>query len=164
VSLFFPHGGLSRKGNADTYANCCIYSIQVITRLTPLILESIHIPFHYRSFVRGTLNPISALCVSLLFTCIWGVITTFSLFQDYDVFSEDGYTDGMSTAWLSMGIARCSVAGLIGLAYLIYMCFAAPAVHYVRLEKKGRVGKKRGSEELSGEDVELGEYKVGGKL
>jgi hypothetical protein len=41
------------------------------------------------------------------------------------------------------------------------MCFAAPAVHFARLEKKGRLGKKKGSERLDGDEVELTPYDYG---
>jgi hypothetical protein len=122
-------------------------------------VEAIHIPLHLRAFLRGTLNPISALCVSILFLCIWCILPLF-LFSDYTVFGLEDY-GVYSMAWVIISGFRCVIAGLIALLYLIYMCFAAPAVHFARLEKKKRVGKMRGSERLDGDEVQLTPYDYG---
>jgi len=62
------------------------------------------------------------------------LINNFDLFWSIEVSIESG--------WIVLTIMEMTVAGLIALLYLVYMCFAAPAVHYVRLEKEGRI--KRG--------------------
>lgn len=77
-------------------------------------------------------------------------------FWDIDVFSEIWYTDN-GHVWYPMTLIRITISGLIGMLYLVYMCFAACAVHYYRRENKGKgEGRtKRGSKRLE-DGVELG--------
>jgi hypothetical protein len=121
-----------------------------------VVIEALHLPFHIRAFIKGKLHPVSALCVSILFVSMWSIICPMYLFLDMDLFDEGYYTD-IDNIWFAFNMTRTACAALIGLLYLIYMCFAAPAVHYLRLEKKGkgRGRTKRGSERID-DGVELG--------
>jgi hypothetical protein len=132
------------------------FSAAVLLRLLPVFVEAIHIPLHIRAYINGTLHPVSALCVCILFLCLWGAATPMYFFYDLDVFSETWYTDD-GHVWFPVAICRIVVSGLLGFLYITYMSFAARAVDHYRREKtfKGAGRTKRGSDRLE-EGVELG--------
>ena len=113
-------------------------------------MEAVHVPLHARAFLRGTLHPISALCISIFWTSGWAVLAPMTLFADMAFFSEVSYQNE-GHVWDTLAILRCCIAASMGGFWLVYLGFAARAVHLLRLEKERRGSAKRGSERLEGE-------------
>jgi hypothetical protein len=115
------------------------------------MIEAVHLPLHIRSFLRGTLSPVAALPVTIMFFLIWLLASLWSPFQDEIFFRITSELYPELNGWIVLSYFKAATAAMLPVAYLVYIVYAGKAVHYLRMEKKRKAkthGKNVGSVNL----------------
>jgi uncharacterized membrane protein len=109
-------------------------------RIYMLNIETIHLPLeicaYLQAFPGWRLHPLVPLVMSCLLLPVWGWYTFLFSLGD---FSAGDY--GVSGAWFGLSIIKTVIATVIIILYIVYLGFAAMAVHQWR----GRSGRRRGT-------------------
>jgi len=99
----------------------------------PIVLETIHLPLHIYLFATDRLHPITALVLSIFLIANWITLSIYGILFNWCAERQ------FPVAWESLFWARQALGYLLAVIYLVYMGYAAAAVHHWRKVRKGRI-------------------------
>ncbi|KAF1809140.1 hypothetical protein P152DRAFT_461785 [Eremomyces bilateralis CBS 781.70] len=127
---------------------------EIMIRLLFVPVELFHLPISFYLYRSDRHHPVAALVMSILLLGTWTTVAVFRAFLDF-MFHEIPLT----STWLSLSYTSVAFASFTTLAYIVYLGYAAAAVHAWRREKKERERMRRLSWRIGnggdGNEIEL---------